>query len=99
MAAEIQDTMLRFQDRKLAALGERREGAHVADGGTYRRAYSGLDLDFDELREVKLTVASSFVASLSQGCHPAVAAAELFADGLATGLLLAEERQKAEASS
>lgn len=96
MAGEIEAAMHRLDERKRSALGgEISQGSTVVDHKTYLMMFSGLDLDPDELHRVKLHVALSFVIAAQGGCDPIAGAAELFADGIATGMLIAGGRGEA----
>ena len=100
MAGEILTALSRLEDRKDAVLGESettRGATHVGTDG-YRLQLAGSGLDFTEILEARELIAQTFVAAVSQGVNPLEVGAEIFVDGLLTGILIAEERQKAEAS-
>jgi hypothetical protein len=62
-------------------------------------AWSGLDLDPNEIRELAPVIAFTVVQALAAGMPVIGVAASMWWEGLATGLLLAEVRAKAAADA
>lgn len=94
MAREIREAMVRMEERKIAA-GIGGSFGQVCEEDITRATFSGLDLDVDEIYELQPLVAASFMGAVLQGLDPGLAAAGLYWDGIATGLLIAEQRAKA----
>jgi hypothetical protein len=105
VAREIRQAIERLEERQRSA----GSGSGVVDGEEpieqiddyVRRVFSGLDIDVEELQSEMAGVVSIIDAALTMGLAPSTAevGGAKFADGLAVGLLIAEARQKAEASA
>lgn len=98
MKGEIKAAIERFEERKTAAgLGEQ---PVIRDQEVVRRSWSGLDLDLGEVEELlPYLMRAALIGILTTGLPPAKIAADLWCDGLAVGLLVAEARAKAEATA
>lgn len=96
MNGEIREAFDIFNERKAPLI----EGQSAMVGDDVARLMlSGLDLDLEEIQGLKRQIASSFVMAVEEGgCHPLESAFGLWVDGLATGLILAERRARAEAT-
>lgn len=93
MTVSVLEAFLAYEERKDAAFG--------ADGATVSVDQAalltvGLDLDADEVEKVAMLVAANLVTALTTGDCPNVALAIKSAmyEGLVTGLLLADMRQR-----
>lgn len=89
--------MQRMQARKDSVSHELLAG--TLEEGQARAVFSGLDLDVDEIFELQPQIVTAFALALAAGhiSNVGLAAAGLFWDGIATGLLMAEARQREEA--
>lgn len=100
-APSITDAILRFADRKRAAGME--APADFQTEETVRRLYIGLDLDFDEVLDIRKEVTMVALAATVDALKESnlVQVAHIFAgqwlDGFVTGLMLAELRAEREA--
>lgn len=97
MKVKIRDAVVAVDARKRAAgLGSAAAGetAPLADVDLI---LVGLDLDNDELRDMATLCADQALEHIIAGRPPAAIAGGLWADGLMTGLMLAEMRARAEA--
>lgn len=92
MAGEIEAALDRLNERK-SALADGRTGFTI-DGPEYAALLSGLDLPADELNAFGEASAKHYIQLIVGNPIPAVIKAATL-DGLAIGLLIAEERQKA----
>jgi hypothetical protein len=97
---EITDAVDKHEERKSAALGKRFDDAPIgvdADGeGVIKLLLSGLELDLDELMEQSGQVSHvAATAVLAGASHPMPVLKGVWVDGLVTGMLIVEARQKA----
>ncbi len=79
-------------DRKGAAMSEEQVGTVVRDLDTLLLAFSGYDLDLDELMEIKTMIGMQGLEGMVRGVPPAEIAGGAWVDGLITGLILAKKR-------
>lgn len=87
-------------ERKEAAQGGVRRNGEDATLEVWSLIVSGLDLNVEEAAEVGYQFASSLLKIMMEtGVLEAQNVASLWVDGLATGLLLADLRQRAEAKA
>lgn len=91
MAGEIEAALDRLNERKIA-LADGRTGFTI-DGPEYAALLSGLDLSAGELNAFGESAAKHYIQFVVDNSIPAVIKAATL-DGLAIGLLIAEERQK-----
>lgn len=93
----LSDAVDAMDERKVAVYGD---GDGLVYEGQQRRLMVGLDLDFDELHNIASLGASIWLTGLLTGaCDIGEALRGLWADGVMTGLLLAEMRKKETAAA
>jgi hypothetical protein len=99
VSGEIESAIKRLEERKLASgvVGDK-YGELQGEDAT-RRVFSGLDLDIDEVFEVHRIMARTVLGGLAEGNNAVLVGAGMWFDGLVTGLLIAEARQREEARS
>lgn len=97
MSGEIRAAAQRMEARKdaaqIAGIGQ------MVDEDTARMIFSGVGLDFDEVMEMTPRVQSAIFIGLLQGLAPTAIGAGLYFDGIVTGLLIAEAREREEAAA
>jgi hypothetical protein len=98
MAGEIARASERLDQRKQSIASASKEEPAVVTKDQALNLFGGFDLDPTELHQVEDFIGVHCVAMMAQGIAPLHAIASVFADGLAMGLLIAEERGKAGAS-
>lgn len=99
MSGEIEAAVDRLKERKAAASIDVSGFGEAVDVEVFRRIWSGLDLDMDEVLERAQSVRYSAFGSLSSGMNAVDVVAGYWFDGIATGLLIAEARAREEARS
>jgi hypothetical protein len=95
MAGEIDRALARYGERIDAATANR-SASRDESFAAVRMSLTGFDLDF---QEVEAWLSRGIISATIVGGSPADFFASGAIGGLAIGLLIAEERQKAEASS
>lgn len=95
MAAEIQAAAERMEARKEAAMVDNDSvvGEMVGED-TARLTFSGVGIDFDEIMELTPGIKIAILGGLFQGLSPDAMGAGLYFDGIVTGLLIAEARER-----
>lgn len=101
---EIEDGVRRYEDRKEAVYkGDRDSGSGAIDTEVMRTLLVGLDLDIEELAEYRVLAAQAALEVFKRatghiGAHAAFVhtMAGTWVDGIITGLLIAQAREKAE---
>lgn len=83
-----------MEDRKIAAGVTHGEGQVVNDD-QMRAVWSGLDLELAEVDAFRRQVMEAAYASELAGIPGCAVAAGMYFDGIATGILIAEQREKA----
>lgn len=101
--SELGRAAVKLDERKHAVLGDDipNEGVFVDFAGEMRRLYVGFELAPEDLRELStraFDAATDMIAAHGPTSVPNVFAG-MFCDGIAIGLLLAEQRQREEAQS
>jgi hypothetical protein len=97
VSGEIRIAAQRMEDRKEAAQIPGMGGMVAED--TARMIFSGVGLDFDEIMELTPRVKATILAGLVRGLAPTAMGAGLYFDGIVTGLLIAEARDREAARS
>ncbi len=95
MAGEIKEAILRANERKRAIIGGDRGGVNI---DSFVTLLSGFDLDPSEIQEMVEAAAENGVRQMIETRVANVVLAALFVDGLATGLLIAEARDREKAA-
>lgn len=97
---ELREAAAAILERKKAAGAPAAvlEGSTKALEEAMRRTLVGLDLDLDEARDQGLEYGPMYMAAQMFGVPPASIVAGAWVDGVMVGLLLAERRQREEAS-
>ena len=96
MAGELMTAVNRLEGRKQAAgVSDQQRAPEDA----VRFVLAEFDLDLDELKEIRMAVAGSGIRAAASGFSLVEIVDATWVDGLITGLMLAEERQKAGQSS
>lgn len=100
MAGEIVAAAERMEARKAAALvdDDNRIGEMVGED-TARMIFSGVGLNFDEILDLTPGIKMVILKGLLQGLSPESMGAGLYFDGIVTGLLIAEARERDGATS
>jgi hypothetical protein len=95
VAGEIKAAAERMEARKEAALVDNDAliGEMVGED-TARLIFSGVGLDFDEILELTPGIKMTILGGLFQGLSPDSMGAGLYFDGIVTGLLIAEARER-----
>lgn len=89
MSGEIAAAIKRYTERKEATP---LRNDRIAAEDVYRLVLSGLDLDFQELMELKLPVVKPAVEAVHAGVPRGEVFYGMWVDGLVTGLMIAEAR-------
>jgi hypothetical protein len=99
MAGEISTAIKRLDDRKRAAVEGFGYGNNDVTEEQVRLVASGFDLDNEEMDEIRERCIAAFQVALLQGGRPLTLVGAIFLDGLMTGLLIAEAREREAAKS
>lgn len=87
-----------YNDRKMAAtsgsLPDHGPGNVIAERDVLRKAFSGADLDLDELAEIELIVGAHGVEAMVRGISPIKVISGSWIDGLNTGIILERRRSR-----
>lgn len=100
MKGEIAEAVARYTERMEAAgaCDFRPADGERAGEEMVRRACVGLDIDFDELLKVLEAESAPVALGIALGIPPVAAAQGQWVAGFAVGLILAEARQREEAT-
>ena len=98
MAGELKRASERLDERKNAIVGRVAEQATPVTKEALLGVFSGFDLEPEEIAEMEVFLAGHGLSMVAEGCPPPHMVASVWVDGLAMGLLIAEERAKAGAS-
>jgi hypothetical protein len=91
---EIADAAHRLDERKAAAMGPLGEGLLTDEEGGALYMLSGLDLDLEEVRDFSAKARQITFACAMNGATITDIAAALWVEGVAMGLLIAEDRDR-----
>jgi len=95
---EIADARRLYMERmELAGAEEALKEGDDATEAAMRRACIGLEIDFDEVREVCAENTPILAVALLTGMSPIAVACGQWAEGFVLGLLVAEARKREEA--
>lgn len=95
MNGELREAVEAYEERKQAV--ECPNGAAVEED-VGRLLISGLDLDYDEIFELKKMALVPALDAMLVGVNPLEVVFGMWVDGIVTGLILAERRARAEAT-
>lgn len=98
MAGEISEAIDRLEARKDAGGLNMQQAGQIVGEDVTRRVWSGLDINLDEVDEIKREIAVSILGGILEGNHPVTVGTGMWFDGLATGLLIAEARDREKAT-
>lgn len=99
MSGEIAAAIKRLEERKLATGIDGDKAGQFQDEDGTRRAFSGLDLDIDEVFAFNVVMVRTTLSGIAEGNPAGLVGAGMWFDGLATGLMIAEARAREEARS
>jgi hypothetical protein len=101
VSGELQKAVARFEERKMAMnVFAEEDIAAITDDEGARMMFSGLDLDFEEISALRMTMVEAALDGLRQdaergvetGSSLAAALAGLFIEGLVVGMLTEKGR-------